>query len=346
MGLAVSEIRADGEGLTWDRYVVDRPQASGYHLMAWRRVLEEAFGHQTFYLMAKDEQGEVRGVLPLVFLSSRLFGRFLVSMPFLNYGGIVTDSPEAQGALLASGVEVAKELGAAHIELRHQELMDMGWPYKQHKVSMRLELPGQFEILWKGFSSKLRSQVQRAQKEGMTVRIGGEEILGDFYRLYSRNMRDLGTPVYGRHFFETMLQTLPKDTRICTVSWKDLPVAAGFLYGFRNMLEIPWASSDRRYNHLAPNMLLYCSMLEYACRQGFHIFDFGRSTPGSGTFRFKEQWGAKPVPLHWYYWLASGEALPDLSPRNPKYELGIKLWRRLPLSVATWIGPFLSRRLP
>jgi hypothetical protein len=124
------------------------------------------------------------------------------------------------------------------------------------------------------------------------------------------------TPVYGRRF-ETILRTLPKDTRICTVYWEDLPVAAGFLYGFRNMLEIPWASSDRRYKHLAPNMLLYSSVLKYACQQGFHVFDFGRSTPGSGTFRFKEQWGAKPVPLRWHYWLASGEALPDLSRGTP-----------------------------
>lgn len=340
------EVTANCDEASWDGYVHAHPAASGYHLMAWRQVVEKAFGHRTFYLMAKDEHGEVRGVLPLFFLSSRLFGRFLVSMPFLNYGGILADNPEAQAALLASAVDVAKGLEASHIELRHQESSDMGWPNKQHKVSMRLELPCQFEVLWKGFSAKLRSQIRRAQKEGMTVRIEGNELLEDFYRLFSRNMRDLGTPVYARKFFETILQTFPKETRIGIVYWKDRPLAGGLLYGFRNMLEIPWASSDRRYNHLAPNMLLYSSVLEYACRQGFRIFDFGRSTPDSGTFHFKEQWGARPVPLHWYYWLASGETLPDLSPRNPRYDLGIKLWQRLPIAVTRCLGPFISPYLP
>lgn len=346
--LLVKVVEAHGrvDELVWDTYVHTHPAASGYHLMAWRRVVEEAFRHDTIYLMAKGEPGEVRGVLPLVLLSSRIFGRFLVSMPFLNYGGIVADGPEARQALLAAAVDRAKELGAAHIELRHQEEVDVGWPHKHHKVSMRLGLPGQFEVLWRTFSAKLRSQIRRAQKEGMTVRIEGDELLGDFYRVFSRNMRDLGTPVYGRGFFETMLRTFPKETRIGIVYWKGRALAGGLLYGFRDMLEIPWASSDRRYNRLAPNMLLYSSVLEYACRQGFRVFDFGRSTPGSGPSRFKEQWGATPAPLHWYYWLASGEALPDLSPRNPRYALGIKLWQRLPIVVTRCLGPVISPYLP
>jgi len=340
------ETKLNVDEASWDSYVHAHPAATGYHLMAWRQVIEKAFGHKTFYLSVKDEHGEVRGVLPLVLLNSRLFGRFLVSMPFLNYGGIVSDAPEAREALLASAVNIAKEAGASHIELRHQEESGIGLPGKQHKVSMRLELPDRFEILWKGFTSKLRSQVQRAKKEGMTVQTGGQEILDDFYHLFSRNMRDLGTPTYGQDFFRAILKTFPKDASICAVRWKGRPVAAGFLYGFRNILEIPWAASDRRYNYLAPNMLLYSSVLEYACRQGFRVFDFGRSTPDSGTYRFKEQWGAKPVALYWHYWMASEGALPEISPRNPKYELAIKLWRRLPVSATRLIGPFLAKSLP
>jgi FemAB-related protein (PEP-CTERM system-associated) len=159
-------------------------------------------------------------------------------------------------------------------------------------------------------------------------------------------MRDLGTPVYGRSFFEAVLKFLPKDARILAIYLKNRPLAAGLTYGFRGMLEIPWVSSDRRYNHLAANMLLYSCVLEYACNEGFRVFDFGRSSPDSGTYRFKEQWGAKPVPLYWYYWLASGEALPDLSPRNPRYELAIKLWQRLPIAVTQGVGPMISPYLP
>ncbi len=344
--VSVTEVRTDDAGKAWDRYVQDHAAASGYHLLAWRCVVEKAFGHRTFYLMATDEHQEVRGVLPLVFLSSRFFGRFLVSMPFFNYGGVLADTLEAQGALLEAVIGLAKQLDATYIELRHQELLDLNWPSKQHKVSMRLDLPGTFEVLWKDFPSKLRSQIRRAQKQEMTVRIAAHEILDDFYQIFVRNMRDLGTPVYGRRFFEVILQTFPADTRICVVYLKSRPVAAGFLCGFRNKLEIPWASSDRRYNHLAPNMLLYSSVLEFACREGFRQFDFGRSSDASGTYRFKEQWGARPVPLHWYYWSSNGRAMSEVSRENSMYSVAIKIWSRLPVALTRMIGPAIVQHIP
>jgi len=159
-------------------------------------------------------------------------------------------------------------------------------------------------------------------------------------------MRDLGTPVYGKAFFLEILKSFPDSSRIAVVYLKDQPVAAGFLYAFRRVLEIPWASSDRRYNRLAPNMLLYSSALKYGCEQGFSLFDFGRSTPGGGTYKFKEQWGARPVPLHWHYWMSNGGPLPDLSPSNAKFKLAIAVWQRLPLFVSKLLGPSIVRFIP
>ena len=344
--MKVGYLKAEDDYIQWDRYVLDHPIGTGYHLTAWRQVIEDTFGHRTSYLMVKDEQGDVRGVLPLVILSSRLFGRFFISLPFVNYGGILADGEEAKRLLLEAAVVEAKEARASHIELRHQDMGEIGWPCSHRKVSMRLEVPSQFEVLWRGFPSKLRSQVRRAQKEGMTVRIGGREHLEEFYTVFSRGMRDLGTPVYGKNFFQAILQTFPKESRICIVSSKGVTLAAGFLYGFRNTQEIPRASSDRRYNHLAPNMLLYSSALEYACQEGFQHFDFGRSTPGSGTYRFKEQWGARPILLRWHYWLRDGNELPQLNPQNPKYSLAIKMWQKLPLAFTTLVGPHIVKYLP
>lgn len=344
--ISVTEVGTDAAGKAWDRFVLAHPLASSYHLMAWRGVVEKASGHRTFYLMARDEHEDVRGVLPLVFLSSRFFGHFLISMPFFNYGGFLADGLEAQGALLEAAIGLARELDATHIELRHQERLDLNWPFKQHKVSMRLDLPSDFETLWKNFPSKLRSQIRRAQKEEMTVRIAAQDILDDFYQIFVRNMRDLGTPVYGRRFFEMILQTFPTDTRICVVYLKRRPVAAGFLCGFLNKLEILSASSDRRYNHLAPNMLLYSSVLEFACREGFRQFDFGRSSVASGTYRFKEQWGARPVPLYWYYWSSNGRSISEVSREHSMYNAAIKIWRRLPLALTRLIGPAIVRHIP
>ena len=267
-------------------------------------------------------------------------------MPFLNYGGVLADSLDAQSALLQAAVALSKELKASHIELRQQQELDLKWTTKQHKVSMRLELPRQFELIWNRFPSKIRTKIRRAQKEGMIVRVGGVEILPAFYRVFARNMRDLGTPVCGQKFFESILKTFSKEARILAVYWQDQPLAAGFLYGFRNVLEIPWSSGDRRYHSLKTNMLLYSSVLEYACREGFGVVDFGRSTPGSGTYSFKEQWGARPVQLHWYYWLNHGVQLPELNPQNPKYRIAIKMWQKLPIFLTKLVGPHVVKFIP
>lgn len=338
--------RSEDDLLAWDRFVLDSPGTCGYHLSGWRLVIETVFGHPTRYLVARDEPGTVRGILPLVFQSSSMFGQFLVSLPFVNYGGMVTSSEEVRKRLEAAAIEEAHALGVKHIECRQEVESTTDWAASERKVSMRLALPESFERLWQGFPSKLRSQVRRAQKEGMTVEFGALDRVGDFYSVFSRCMRDLGTPVYPISWFQKILEVFPDDSRLCVVYHEKTPVAAGFLYGFRSALEIPWAAADRRFNRLSPNMLLYGSVLEYACQRGCSVFDFGRSTPDSGTYRFKEQWGAKPHQLYWYYWVREGKAIPQLNPQNPKFSLAIRAWQRLPLAVANVLGPHIVKYLP
>jgi serine/alanine adding enzyme len=334
------------EAYLWDRYVLDHPLGTGYHLVAWRSVIEKAFGHSTIYLMAVDHKKQVRGVLPLVVLSSTLFGRFMVSVPFFNYGGILADSRPVEEELLFAAAAIATEQKVSHIELRQQSLLNLGLPSKVHKVSMRLQLPRDAEALWETFPSKLRSQIRRGEKEGLTAKLGGLELLNDFYGVFARNMRDLGTPVYGKDFFRAILQTFPKESKVCVVYHGETPLAAGFLYGHRQTLEIPWASSDRRWARFAPNMMLYGTVLKFACENGYREFDFGRSSADSKTYQFKAQWGAKPVQLRWYYWLQEGSDLPEINPQNPKYHLAIEMWKRLPVGLTTLIGPRISRYLP
>jgi len=180
----------------------------------------------------------------------------------------------------------------------------------------------------------------------MTAHVGQLQLLSDFYTVFSLNMRDLGTPVYGKQFFSKILQTLSDDVRIISVRLRERPVAAGLVYGFRQMLEIPWASSDRRYARLAPNMLLYATVLKYACERKYKYFDFGRSSKNSGTYRFKEQWGAQPVQLNWHYWLPEGASLPQLNPQNQKYQRAIRLWQQLPIPVTKILGPRIVKFLP
>jgi serine/alanine adding enzyme len=331
----------------WNRFVMGSSDAGLYHLAEWKDVIEKSFGHTTYYLMAEGTNREVQGILPLVRLKSIFFGNFLVSLPYFNYGGICANTDEVAYQLLEAAKKITIENNATHIELRHTSQMNYDLPVKEAKVSMRLPLPQNPDDLWKSFPSKLRSQTQRPMKEKMYARMGRTEELESFYRVFSINMRDLGTPVYPKHFFRNILGAFPESSWICTVYTKEgQPAASGFLIGFKEALEIPWASSIRKYNPSSPNMLLYWSSLKFACEKGYTIFDFGRSTPGESTYKFKEQWGAIPKQLYWHYWLRNGGPLPELNPRNPKYQTAIKIWQKLPVSVTKVIGPAIVKNLP
>jgi len=334
-----------GADAAWDAYVARHPRATAYHASAWRRVIEETFGHTTVYLLALDD-GRPVGVLPLALMKSLLFGRFLVSLPFVTYGGVLADSEVVERALVDEAIAMARRERAGHLELRHVDDRALGLRTRTHKVSMRLDLPRDADLLWRGFRAKLRSQIRKPQNEGVIARIGGIDLLDPFYQVFATNMRDLGTPVYPRRFFQAVLDAFPDRARIGVATLGDRPVAAGLVLGSRQDLEIPWASSLRPYNFLGGNMLLYWTVLRYACESGYARFDFGRSTPHGGTYRFKEQWGAQPVPLHWQYWLARGDATPDLSPANPRYRAAIRIWRSLPLAVANRLGPMIVSHVP
>lgn len=211
---------------------------------------------------------------------------------------------------------------------------------------MLLDLATDVETQWKSFNPKLRNQIRKAEKNSLSVTVGGIELLGDFYEVFVRNMRDLGTPVYSPKFFASVLTAFHDCTRIITVYHQGKPVASGLITWFRDTVEIPWASSIRDYNPLCPNNLLYWTALQYALDNGFRKFDFGRSTPGEGTYKFKEQWGAKPILLNWQYLLPNGASLPELNNKNPKFEMAIRIWQKLPLSFTKVVGPHIVKNIP
>ena len=282
----------------------------------------------------------------MVRLRSRLFGDFLVSMPYLNYGGVLAADAAAADALMDSAAAHARELGVSHLELRHWVNVKPQWPVRTDKVAMYLRLPDSPDALGKQLGSKLRSQIKRPQKEGATGVNGGRELLDEFYAVFSRNMRDLGTPVYSRSWFAAILDAFPNNTRVFVVRHGNKAVASALLIGDRGHLQIPWASSLREANSIGVNMLLYWNVLEYACSNGYEVFDFGRSTVDSGTFKFKKQWGAEPQQLYWHYWMRAGGEPPVMNPTNPKYRLAVAAWQRLPLVVANHLGPLIVRNLP
>ncbi len=330
------------DGAAWDAYVESRGDVFGYHSWRWRRVFEGAFGHEPVYLLAR-EGGVITGVLPLVQIKSMLFGRTLTSLPFLNYGGVKADAPEIGQALAARAHEEAVARKCSHVELRHVDRQFAGLPCKTHKVAMHLPLA---PAMWDALDRKVRNQIRKAEKSGLVVERGGEAFVDEFYGVFARNMRDLGTPVYSRRLFDEVLRAFPDRAQLHVVRLNGAPIAAGLTYRTPQMVQLPWASSLRPYNSLCPNVLLYWDAIQFGQEAGAAIFDMGRSTPNEGTFKFKAQWGANPVPLHWEYALTTPGELPNVSPANPKYQMAIALWQKLPLAVTMRVGPMIVRAIP
>jgi len=331
----------------WIDYVARHPLASLYHDPRWAGLIQRCFSHETFFLScAEDPADGLSGVLPLVFLKSRIFGKALVSQPFFNYGGLLADSDAAAEQLVRGALLLQEDVGADYVELRQSTPLPGGWPAKSHKVVMLLQLPRDPEVLWAGFKTKLRTRVRRAEKEGFTLHWGKQDLLDDFYKVFAVNMRDLGTPVYSKGFFRAILETFPESSHVAALRSGGQCLAAGFLLSHRGKMEVPWSSSLRRFNYLSPNMLLYWHMLRQSVLEGCHTFDFGRSTRGGGTFDFKEQWGAVPHETHWVYPGRDAGDLPDHSPQSKKFYWATRVWQRLPLFVANGIGPRLVKNIP
>jgi serine/alanine adding enzyme len=342
--ITVREI-TDDERTLWDAYVETHPGASLYHNYRWRDVIVHSFGHASSYLIAQNADETICGVLPLIRLRSQLFGDFAASMPFFNYGGPLTDNDEAAIALLEMAASHAQNNHIGHLEIRSTHKLNE-WPCRTDKVSMIRRLPNTIEALDEELGAKVRAQIKRGQNENPQVSIGGVELLDDFYRVFSINMRDLGTPVYSKQFFRNILTMLPGNAHLVTLKLRGKAVAVAFLLGHRDLMEIPWASTLRSVNALNMNMVLYHSVLGFCIKRNFRFFDFGRSTHNSGTFKFKKQWGAEPLQHYWHYWLAEGGALPELKPDSPKFKLLVACWQRLPVAMSRLIGPHIVKYLP
>ncbi len=334
----------DGDARAWDESVAGFANSTFCHLAGWREVMRDVLGHEPLYHRVVDEAGEVRGLLPLVRVRSRIFGHYLLSMPFLNYGGPL-GSEAAQLELVRYATGLARDSGVDLLELRSREPVPGDLRTSDRKVMVLLSLPDSVEALWKDtLKAKLRSQIRRPKKEGMETRFGADQ-LDAFYEVFARNMRDLGTPVLPRAFFERIARVFPEQAVFGAVYYKDVPVAAGAGFVWQGEYEMTWASALREYNRQAPNMLLYASFMEEMIGRGVTTFNFGRSTPGAGTHRFKLQWGGHDVPLPWAQWSSSGvEASP--SPDRAVFQLATRVWQRMPLAVTNRMGPLLARQIP
>jgi FemAB-related protein (PEP-CTERM system-associated) len=325
-----------------------RPEASIYLMSGWALLAREVFGHRVFFVEGRDAAGTLCGVLPVVQQKSLLLGNFATSLPFFNYGGALCENVSLAQLMMERARELAEGLGCSYLEFRDTVQWPGEWIVRTDKVGMLLELPESLTALSQQLGSKLRSQVKRAERENPTVRTGGKELVEDFYGVFARNMRDLGTPVYPRKFFRALVEKFPELCQLLVLDCRGAPAAAAFLIIAGGRAEIPWAACSAEARPWGGNMKLYWEVLSLVSERGCRLFDFGRSTLGAGTYNFKKQWGAKPVPLYWHRWerrpAKKGHTAPAADGRIMRYATA--MWQRLPLRIANAVGPLVSPGLP
>jgi len=327
----------------WNAYVAGH--GSFYHRFEWKAINEHYFGHQTAYLGAFDDDRLV-GVLPFVQLKSHLFGNLACSMPFVNYGGPCAADGATERRLLEEAASIVEGWGVKYLEIRSRQPLAIELPTSSHKVSMTIDLVADPEILFARFKSGHRQDIRRALKNGLTARFGGAELLDDFYTVLSESWHELGTPFYDKDYFERILGAFPESVRICVVYAGTQPAAAAFdgLHG--DTVEGMWLGIRHAYRRLLVGYALYWELIKDACEKGYARFHLGRSTADSNAETFKKKWNATAMPLYWSYVLRGSERLPALNTANPKFQMAVSLWRRMPRQVTNLIGPRIARSIP
>jgi FemAB-related protein (PEP-CTERM system-associated) len=327
----------------WDAFVLACPQASFFHRAGWMRMVGGIFGHACFFLYAERE-GRIEGVLPLAQVKSRLFGHSLVSLPFAVYGGVAADTEDAAQALELEAQRLARELGAEHLELRHVQQRHEDWPQQDLYVTFRKEILPEEEANMLAIPRKQRAMVRKGIKNGLIGHVDADA--SRFFALYADNVHRHGTPAMPRRYFEALLQEFGPDCEVLTVTDSEgTPLSSVLSFYFRDEVLPYYAGDAVAARELAANDFKYWELMRRACARGLKVFDYGRSKQGTGSYAFKKNWGFEPTPLHYEYCLYRRDTVPQNNPSNAKYQLLIKTWRRMPLSWANWLGPFIVRNL-
>jgi FemAB-related protein (PEP-CTERM system-associated) len=344
--LRIARLAAQDQAMSarWDQFVLAHPHSTFFHRSGWLRVIESVFGHPGFFLYA-ERDGVIEGVLPLAEVKSRLFGHSITSLPFAVYGGVAALNDEAVAALEAEAERIAKGQGAEHLEYRNLgATRHADWPRQDLYVTFRKEILPDEDANMLAIPRKQRAMVRKGIKNALRAEI---DVNADrFFDLYADNVHRHGTPAMPKKYFQALLDEFGPDAEVLTVVAPDgRPLSTVLTFYFRDECMPYYAGDDEAARDLAANDFKYWELMRRACARGLKVFDYGRSKQGTGPYAFKKNWGFEPQPLSYEYRLFKRDAIPQNNPNNPKYQLLIKTWRKLPIGVANWLGPFIVKNL-
>jgi FemAB-related protein (PEP-CTERM system-associated) len=335
-----------GIGDAWDEFVRSHPHGSPFHLTAWHRTIQDVFGYKPRHVVTRDNHGKIQAILPQFLVRSLIFGRVLLSTPLGVYGGVLATSDEAARATLHRAYQLAEEDSVQFLELRNCDnlVADDRLCSKDLYVTFRQPLGEDVDAALTAIPRKTRAEVREGIKKGLEFRVDAISV-EDFFDVYSRSVRNLGTPVFSRNLFVRGREEFGSDCKIFSIHWQGKLVGAVWTLFYKDQVLPYYGASVREYNHLAVNSFMYWMLIKYGIEHGYRVFDFGRSKKGTGSFDFKKRWGMVMTELPYQYYLVRKTSLPDTSPLNPKFALAIKVWRSMPLAFTNCVGPFIAKQL-
>ena len=344
---ALLEVKAFEVGAEqrWDRFVQEHPRASFFHLIGWKRIIEKTFGHTARYFYCERE-GKITGIAPIFECSNWLIGRCFISVPLAAYGGIIANDPESEQALLVHAKRLAQSASAEYVELRLRNgtaLRD--FHANPLYVTFTAPLFSDPAANLKRLPKDTRYMIRKAEKAGLRIQRGSEQ-MDVFYELFAQSMHRLGTPVFPSALFRNIVDEFPDRTQLMLVYDETRAVAGVLSFFFRDVILPYYAGATSEATRLAANNFMYWELIKWAGEQGFQTFDFGRSKKGTGAYAFKSQWNMNVEQLEYQVFLVKRKSVPNFSPVNPKFEMAIRLWQNLPLSVTKWLGPSAVRLFP
>jgi FemAB-related protein (PEP-CTERM system-associated) len=333
----------DAASAEWDAFVASRPDSNFFQLSGWRKVVSQVFGHDCPYLVTR-QGAAIAGVMPLTEIKSRLFGHFLIGNGFTVGGGPLADGPDALAALLLEAEELGRKRQVAYVELRDCGKAGPGWQAKDDLYAgFEGPIAAKEDDNLKQIPRKQRAVVRKALEQGFTVSI--ERTIQPFFDLYARTLRDHGTPILPRRFYESLLTVFGEACEILTVRKDGVPTSSVMSFFYQGKVLPYYTGSIPEARRSGANDMMYWALMRRAVERGATIFDFGRSKVGTGPYNFKSNWGFQPRPITHQYLLIGQDTLPNLNPTNPRYAKLIAAWQKLPIAVANTISPFISRDL-
>lgn len=326
----------------WDEFVENCPDATFFHLSGWKKVIEQAFGHRCHYLYT-EQDGNITGILPLVHVNSLLFGNNLVSTAFCVYGGIVATDEQSYHELDDEARRLAERLGVDSLEIRNRDRKNPNWPYKDLYATFRKQLDPDVEKNLLAIPRKQRAMVRKGIEAGLTSTIDAD--VDRLHQAYSESVRNLGTPVFPKKYFKALKDVFQDRCEVVSIEHEGRLIASVMNFYFRDEVLPYYGGGTELARELKGNDFMYWEVMRRAVEKGVKVFDYGRSKIGTGSYSFKKNWGFTPEPLFYEFYLVKAKELPDINPLNPKYQLFIAAWKRLPLPISQFIGPFLSKDL-